>query len=204
MVFSEHNYSGTPLLYLGSDAFSDPQRPDRVLGSDLTARGKRKVYVNNYGVASGPRQIIHARLQYRDPNYWWAGLSFNHFSKRFADMSFLRRSADTYLDFDGVLNQNFDSNVVSSLLEQEDLGQVVLCHLTAGKSWRLKGKYMSLFLVVNNLLDVAYVSGGFEDSRIGSVFGLAEEADRPGGPLFGNRYFSGMWRSFYGSITLSF
>ena len=204
MVFSEHNYSGTPLLYLGSDAFSDPQRPDRVLGSDLTARGKRKVYVNNYGVASGPRQIIHARLQYRDPNYWWAGLSFNHFSKRFADMSFLRRSADTYLDFDGVLNQNFDSNVVSSLLEQEDLGQVVLCHLTAGKSWRLKGKYISLFLVVNNLLDVAYVSGGFEDSRIGSVFGLAEEADRPGGPLFGNRYFSGMGRSFYGSITLSF
>ena len=61
-----------------------------------------------------------------------------------------------------------------------------------------QGQIYESVLVVNNLLDVAYVSGGFEDSRIGSVFGLAEEADRPGGPLFGNRYFSGMGRSFYG------
>jgi len=78
-----------------------------------------------------------------------------------------------------------------------------LCHFTAGKSWRIDGAYLSLFFVVNNLFDATYLSGGFENSRVGSITAADEEANRPGGALFGNRYFSGMGRSFYGSITLS-
>ena len=203
LVHSRFVYSNDPLLYLSGDAFADLESSDTNFGSDLFILGRRKVFVQDYAVSRGPRAIKHLKLQYRDPKYWWASLSFNHFSGRVADISFLRRSEDAYLNQDGVLNPFAAAQDPSILLRQEQMNDVVLCHFTAGKSWRIDGAYLSLFFVVNNLFDATYLSGGFENSRVGSITAADEEANRPGGALFGNRYFSGMGRSFYGSITLS-
>jgi hypothetical protein len=63
---------------------------------------------------------------------------------------------------------------------------------------------MSIFASVQNLFDRPFVSGGFESSRKVYLPDLSQDQQRPYGPLFGNKYFPGLGRSYYLTCSLNF
>ena len=203
-AIGQNIYSNTPSIYLSGDDFDYELNDGIVEGNDLISRGKRKVFLNNYHVAAGPERVYKVGFEYRDPNYWWAGLTANYFSNSFIDISSLRRSEDFMTDEDGLPYANYEPIQVRQLLRQEKLTSFFIMNLVGGKSWRLKKYYLGIFASISNLLNEDYRTGGFEDSRYSSYPQQLQEQNRTGGPLFGNRYFSGRGTSYFISLSLRF
>lgn len=177
--------------------------PDNYVISDLDRLGSRDVYLKSYRPSIGPQQILHTSLTYRDPSFWWAGLVLSHFSDRYVGLSALRRSEDAFFQNSDELGpMNLDH--LKSLWRQEKLPSVTLASLKMGVSWRLQECFVSLFASVQNLFDRSFVSGGFESSRKVYLADLSLDQQRPHGPLFGNKYFPGLGRSYYLTCSLNF
>ncbi|MGB5941844.1 MAG: carboxypeptidase-like regulatory domain-containing protein [Leeuwenhoekiella sp.] len=185
-------YTNNPNLFYTSDDF------DNVLQlGDGTAKLK------NYHIAGGPENAFQLGLEYRDPDYWWVGVTGNYFSNAFVDVSALRRSPAFTTASDGQPIGNYDIQLGRELLRQEKLDSYSLVNIVGGKSWRIKDYYLGLFATINNVLDQEYRSGGFEDSRIADYEGLLEEHSRQT-PLFGNRYFFGYGSTYYFNVYVRF
>jgi hypothetical protein len=171
--------------------------------SDLNRLGARDVFINSFRPSMGPQQILHTSLTYRDPSFWWAGFVWSHFTDRYVGLSALRRSEDAFFQ-----NSNELGPLVlddrRSLWRQEKLPSVTLASIKMGVSWRLKESFVSIFASVQNLFDRSFVSGGFESSRKVYLADLSQDQQRPYGPLFGNKYFPGLARSYYLTCSLNF
>lgn len=202
--FGQAYYNSNPSLYLSGDDFDYDTTDGLVEGNDLLERGKRRVALENVHLAQGPQQAYQLGLEYRDPEYWWLSLSVNRFSHAYVDVSFLRRSDDFALDSDGQPLAQYDPAVARDLLRQERLPSYYLVHAVGGKSWRIKRYYISIFASVNNLLNQAFRTGGFEDSRLAGYKQQVEERNRGGGPLFGTRYFQGTGTTYFVNLSLRF
>jgi hypothetical protein len=73
-----------------------------------------------------------------------------------------------------------------------------------GKSWRINQKTLGLFAIVNNVLDITYKTGGFEQSR-NATYRQEFEDHQSGGPsVFGPKYFYGYGRTFMVNVYLTF
>ena len=201
---SQYLYTNAPDLYLSGDDFDDPITPEYREGNDLFKLGSRKVALKNLHVASGPEQVGQIGLEYRDPDYWWLGITLNYFSNAYIDISKLRRTSDFFTDRDGHVINDYDPAIASILLRQEQLEAYYLLNAVGGKSWRLKDYFLGFFVSVNNLLNTKYKTGGFEDSRRAGYRQQLEEYQRPQGPLFGNRYFFGTGTTYFFNIYLRF
>ncbi len=204
VAWGQHRYSKNPSLYLSGDDYDYNISDGFVEGNDLLDRGKRTVYLNNYHTSGGPERAYQLGLEYRDPDYWWVGISSNYFSNTYINISFLRRSEDFALDSDNQPYASYDPEVAKSLLHQEQFPSYLLLNLIGGKSWRINSYYLGFFASVNNVLNQAYRTGGFEDSRKTSYPQQIEENFASGGPLFGNRYFSGNGTTYYLNFYVRF
>ncbi len=203
--FGQYIYNSNPLLYLSGDDFDSDPLDGVVEGNDIEiVGGKRTVILENYHVAGGPERAAQIGLEYRDPKFWWAGITTNYFSNSYVDISYLRRTPDFYTDSDGLPFSNYDINTARALLKQEQLDDYFLVNVVGGKSWRIGGYYIGLFASINNLLDSRYRTGGFEDSRRVSYPQQLEERNRRYGPLFGNKYFFGNGTTYYANLYLRF
>ncbi len=213
-ILSKHNYTGTGKLFLAgtnlidhnpSHISTDPATDVKTYTiTDRDRLGSRKVVLNGYRPAVGPQQIIHATLTYRDPSYWWAGIVLSHFSNRYVGLSDYRRSEDAFFynaNELGVQGQDYD---LDALWYQEELAPVTLASIKMGVSWRIAESYISLFGSVQNLFNQTFVSGGFESSRAVYLPDLLKEQQRPYGPIFGNKYFPGIGRSYYLTCSINF
>lgn len=201
--FAQYLYTKDPYLYLAGDDFDDTATTN-LEGNDLFNRGMRMVSITNYHVSSGPERAYQLGIEYRDPAYWWLGLTVNYFSNAYIDVSKLRRTSDFYTDVDGLPFNDYDPVISRVLLKQEQLPDYFLVNAVGGKSWRIKGYYIGLFASINNLLNQDYKTGGFEDSRRASYRQQLEEQNRPYGPIFGNRYFFGSGATYYINIYVRF
>ncbi len=187
---NDYRYSNNPTLIQSSDnsLLSDP----------------KIAYIKNYRVAAGPQQAYSVALEYRSPKYWWVGASANFFRKNFVDIAPSLRTTNFYLNpTTGSQFDNIDEGKVRELLKQEDLGELFLVNLTGGKSWRVKGKYVSLFVSVNNLLNTQFKSGGFEQVRKGNYQAMLQDKAN-GYPVFGNKYFVGYGVNYMANLLVSF
>lgn len=200
----QFTYSNNPDLYLAGDDFDDVATPEYLEGNDLHKLGFRKAKLKNYHLANGPHHAYQIGFEYRATDYWWVGVTTNYFSHAYVDLSKLRRTPDFYSDTDGLPFNDYNSKTAKSLLKQEKLDDYFLVNAIGGKSWRIKGYYIGFFALVNNLLNTAYKTGGFEDSRRASFRQQLEEQGREYGPIFGNRYFYGYGTSFYLNVYLRF
>lgn len=198
----QYIYSDNAELYFSSDDFDNPDTPE-FDGNDLY-RGKREVTLKNYHVAGGPERAYQLGLEYRDPNFWWVGVTGNYYSNAYLDISNFRRTSDFYTDFDGQPYNDYDEEVARELLKQEKIDDYFLVNLTGGKSWKIKSYYVGFFASISNVLDQEYVTGGFEDSRRASYRQQIEEQNREHGPLFGNRYFFGNGSTYYVNVYVRF
>ena len=154
-------------------------------------------------LSRGPSQAISLGIDYRDPDYWWIGTTFNYLSENYIQISPITRTESFKLDPErGVIFENATDQNIAQLLSQKPLESVYLINLNAGKSWKIKDRYLSLFLSINNLLDADYKTGGYEQSRNGN-FGQLYQDYLSGQPSFGPKYWFGFGRTYFLNATLS-
>ncbi|MEM1001284.1 MAG: TonB-dependent receptor, partial [Bacteroidota bacterium] len=191
--FGEFTFQNNPDLYLTSVDFDGELR----FGDGTTA-------LKNYHVAGGPERAAQIGFEYRDPDYWNIGITANYFSHAFIDISNLARSANFTSDFDGNAFNDFDPIIAKELLRQERFDDYALVNIIGGKSWKIKDYFLGFFATINNLFDQEYRTGGFEQSRLSNFRRLQEDQSRPGGPLFGPRYFFGTGTTYYINMYIRF
>ncbi|GGD51784.1 TonB-dependent receptor [Muriicola marianensis] len=160
--------------------------------------------IKGYKLPRGPQTALSFGIEYRDPSYWWVGVTANYLANNYRDIAFIKRTRSFLIDPDtGVEFENFSEEKYQSLLKHEPLPPVYLLNLTAGKSWLHKGKYISAFLSANNLFDEAFKSGGYEQSRNGN-YGQMSKDNLSGSPSFGPKYWYGFGRTFFLNLAISF
>ena len=189
----QYTYNNNPNLYITSDDFEEP-----------LSFGDGTTKLKNYHVAGGPEQAYQLGFEYRDPKFWWVGLTTNYFSNAYIDVNNLARSDNFNLDYDGQPFNDYDVEVAKDLLKQEKFGDYFLVNIVGGKSWRIKKYYLGFFATINNVLDQEYKSGGFEQGRKTNYRDLKEDKSRPYGSVFGPRYFFGNGTTYYVNVYLRF
>ena len=190
-------YANNPNLYLTSDVTNE---------GVFDEKGRSGNYISNlknYKIAAGPHQAYSAGFEYRDPNYWWIGGTVNFFNNTYVDIAPLTRSRNFYSDADGLTFPDYDLESANQLLQQEKFDAYKVVNLVGGKSWKIDGYYISAFATVNNLLNTAYKSGGFEQGRNANYNELSEDKalDKP---VFGNKYWYGRGTTYFLNLNFSF
>ena len=190
-------YANNPNLYLTSDVTNE---------GIFDEKGRSGNYISNlknYKIAAGPHQAYSAGFEYRDPNYWWIGATVNFFNNTYVDIAPLTRSRNFYSDADGLTFPDYDLESANQLLQQEKFDAYKVVNLVGGKSWKIDGYYISAFATVNNLLNTAYKSGGFEQGRNSNYNELS--ADKAlNKALFGNKYWYGRGTTYFLNLNFSF
>lgn len=162
--------------------------------------------MKNYRQAGMPQQAYSLGLEYRDPKFWWIGANVNYIADNYLDVSALLRTnnffedpTDPYgLSYPGLTDED-----ARKYLRQEKFDASVLTNLVGGKSWRIDGKTLGFFASVNNLFDIEYKTGGFEQARNANYSEVA--ADYVGGTrTFGPKYFYGYGRTYFVNLYLNF
>jgi hypothetical protein len=190
-------YANNPNLYLTSDVTNEG------VFDENGRSGNYRSNLKNYKIAAGPHQAYSAGFEYRDPNYWWIGATVNFFNNTYLDIAPLTRSRNFYTDADGLTFPDYDLESASQLLQQEKFDAYKVVNLVGGKSWKIDGYYISAFATVNNLLNTAYKSGGFEQGRNANYNELS--ADKAlNKPVFGNKYWYGRGTTYFLNLNFSF
>jgi len=189
-AFGQHVYANNPQLYITSDDFVDPQ----IFGESL---------LKNYKIAGGPQQAYQLGFEYRDPNFWWMGITANYFANAYLNISPLARTKNFYLDSDGAPFSDYDPEIARSLLKQEKFDSYMLVNAVAGKSWRIKGNTIGFFAAVNNAFNKQSKTGGFEQGRNANYKTLLEDTSKEI-RVFGPKYWFGNGTTFYLNLYVRF
>lgn len=190
-AFGENVYTNNPNHYLTSDDF------------EILTFGDGTTKLKDYHFAGGPERAYQLGFEYRDPTFWWVGVTGNYFSNAYVDVSALRRSAAFTFNADGQPFNDYDPEIAKKLLKQEEFQDYILVNAVGGKSWKVKNYFLGFFATISNILDQNYKTGGFEDSRLADYRSLQEEQNRET-PVFGNRYFFGYGTTYYLNLYVRF
>lgn len=212
-AIGQFTFNNNPNIYYTSDGFLA-----NISGNRRRTYGDGKTYLKNLRVAGGPQKVFQLGFEYRDPDYWWFGMTTNYFSDIYTDVSALKRTEAFSTDFDlipkSILNQggnisgysinNYNASIARKLLQQEKFEPFTLVNIVGGKSWRI-GKYsVGLFATVNNIFNQEFRTGGFEQSRRIGYRNQIQEQSNPNGPVFGNRYFYGNGTTYFVNLSIRF
>lgn len=175
--------------------FSD-SRTFNELEGDLTTVGAtapQTTYLKNYRVATGPQQGYSLGLQYRAPKFWWVGFTANYLASNYLSPAPFRRTASIWGDNDP---SDFPEGLAESFLKQEKFSDEFMLNVNIGKTFRIGKYFAGISASVNNVLDNRdYVTGGFEQIRVGS---LQVMADNPAySKIFGPKYWYDRGRSYF-------
>jgi hypothetical protein len=193
-------YASDPLVAINFDTTGVAE--DLISAEGTVDLGKAKI--KDYKLAQGPQKVMAFGLEYRDPKYWWVGVTANHLAKNYANISTISRTQSFYLDPETAAPfPDATEEKVNKLLEQKPLDNFYLLNLTGGKSWLKKGKYISFFISVNNVFDAVFRTGGYEQSRNGN-FGQLQQDQLSGTPSFAPKYWYGYGRTYFLNVALSF
>ncbi|EDM45473.1 hypothetical protein SCB49_06687 [unidentified eubacterium SCB49] len=182
----QYTFTNNPNLYVTSDDLDGP-----VSFGDGTSKLK------GYHVAGGPERAAQIGFEYRDPTFWWFGITTNFFSHAYIDVNNLARTSNFSTDYDGQPFGDYDVEIAKDLLAQEQFDSYSLINLKGGKSWRIKGNYVGFFATISNILNTEYKTGGFEQGRKTNYSDLAADASLSNGRIFGPRYFYGYGATYY-------
>lgn len=186
----QYTYDNNPNIYLTSDRFAGELN----LGTSN---------LKDYKVASGPQHAYSVGFEYRDPEYWWVGMTANYFDRTYVDVAPITRTANFYRDTDGLPFSDYDPVVAKRLLQQERFDDYMVVNAVGGKSWKVGDYFIGMFASINNIFDKQYKSGGFEQSRNANyrVLKADKELDKP---VFGNRYWYGRGTTYFLNVYFRF
>ena len=203
-AYGKHTYSNNANVSINFDTagFNDD------VINDIGFKDLGETNIKDLRVANGPQQAYSLGVEYRDPQYWWISARANYLSNAYVDVSTITRTSDFFNNPDDPLSlpfEDIDIELANKLLEQEKFEGYYLLNLTGGKSWRLKGNYLSLFVSINNAFETIYRTGGYEQSRTANYADLVEDTAN-GNSLrnFGNKYWYGLGRSYFVNLAYNF
>ena len=165
------------------------------------------VYIKNYHQPGMPQTAASFGLEYRDPNFWWVGANINYLANSYIDVASILRTDN--FSIDGNTGDNYSGatpETVRDILKQEKFDSFALLNLTGGKSWRISKanrNTVGFFASINNVLDVEYKTGGFEQSRKATFPDLQGDLAN-GTPSFGPKYFYGYGRTYFVNFYINF
>jgi hypothetical protein len=188
-AFGEYTYTNNPNLVIRADG-------------NINDIFNGKATMEGYKQAGMPQQGYSAGLEYRDPKFWWISANINYLSNNYLDVAPLLRTSQFITNSDET-NFPYNPELAASYLKQEEFEALILMNFLGGKTWRIKEKTLGLFAIVNNVFDIQYKTGGFEQARNASYSELYK--DHQGTTRsFGPRYFYGYGRTFMVNIYLNF
>ncbi|SNY94739.1 TonB-dependent receptor [Flagellimonas pacifica] len=155
-------------------------------------------------LAQGPQTALALGVEYRDPKYWWMGLTTNYLANNYLNLSTITRTQSFLLNPDtGERFPEATEENVAQVLKQQKLDDFYLLNLVGGKSWFVDRKYISAFVSVNNLFDEVFRTGGYEQSRNGN-YGQLQKDNLSGTPSFGPKYWHSYGRTYFLNLAISF
>ncbi len=160
--------------------------------------------IKDYKLAQGPQKAYAFGIEYRDPKYWWVGMTANYLGNNYSNISTITRTQSFYLDPEtgSPFPEATEENVMK-LLRQDPLDNFYLLNLVGGKSWLVNSKYISVFGSINNVFDTVFRTGGYEQSRNGNYGQLARD-NASGNPSFAPKYWYGYGRTYFLNLAFSF
>ncbi|CAM1370236.1 TonB-dependent receptor [Tenacibaculum soleae] len=196
----QYTYSNNPNIILTSEISS----ASNLAGFD--ERGIKdygQTNLKNYKVASGPQTAYSFGFEYRDPEYWFLGLTANYLDNAYVDISPIKRTT-SFISDDGQPFPNFDPITAKQLLTQEKFDSYVTLNAIGGKTWRIgNSKYIGFFASVTNLLNKEYKTGGYEQGRT-SNYELENNDNVNETPNFGSKYWYGRGITYFVNINYRF
>ncbi|MDG1730989.1 MAG: carboxypeptidase-like regulatory domain-containing protein [Algibacter sp.] len=195
----QFTYANNPNLYLTTEADEESVAAGFVNGFKEFGQSKLK----DYKIAAGPHRAYSVGFEYRDPDFWWFGATANFLTNTYIDISPLTRSINFTTDFDGNVFNDYDEDLARKLLKQERFDDYMVVNLVGGKSWKIGGKYVSVFASVNNLLDEVFKTGGFEQGRNANYRELRDDKSL-NTQVFGSKYWYGRGATYFLNLNYSF
>lgn len=195
-AYGKYTYDSNPNVSITNDAQATAENPIPVFDFG-------KATLKNYHQAGMPQQAFALGIEYRDPKYWWIGTNINYLANSFIDISPISRTATFYKNPESGFNfPEASEERARELLKQEKFEPFTLLNVSGGKSWRIKGKNIGLFATVNNVLDLKYKTGGYEQARNANFRQLNQDVSS-GTPNFGNKYFYGYGRTYFVNVYIN-
>mgnify|MGYP000990970256 FL=1 len=165
--------------------------------------------MKDYRQPGMPQQAYSFGLEYRDPKFWWIGANVNYLADTYIDVSPILRTNTFFRDPASVNGASFPEATeerARELLKQEKFDSFTLVNLVGGKSWRVSNKNrntVGFFASINNIFDVTYKTGGFEQARNANYRELNQDVSS-GTPAFAPRYFYGFGRTYFINFYFNF
>lgn len=200
LSYGEYTYDNNPNLKINDDAQASATNTYPVVDF-------RQTYLKGYRQSGMPQQAASIGLEYRDPHFWWIGANANYLADSYIDVSNVLRTNNFTIDNStGISYPGANETAVRDILKQEKFDSFTLINLTGGKSWRVSSKSrdtFGFFASVNNVFDITYKTGGFEQSRK-ATFPDAQQDAAYGARSFGPKYFYGYGRTFFVNLYINF
>ena len=184
----QYTYDNNPYLYLGAD-------------NNTVAVGPSNL--ENYKIAGGPQRAYSVGFEYRDPDYWFIGVTSNFFTNTYVDVSPLTRTQNFYLAQDGLPFNDYDIGIARDLLRQEKFDDYMVVNMIGGKSWKIDDYFVGFFASINNILDQKYRTGGFEQGRNANYQQLLQDTNKPK-RVFGPKYWYGRGTNYFLNLYFRF
>lgn len=195
-AYGQFTFDSNPNVSINNDAVASLENTN--LSYDFGT-----ALLKNYKQSGMPQQAYAFGIEYRDPKYWWIGANINYLTDTYIDVSPISRTSHFYTNpASGFPFPEATEERAAELLKQEKMNPVVLLNCIGGKSWRIKGKYIGLFVSVNNILGLSYKTGGYEQARNANFRQLNQDVTS-GTPNFGNKYFYGYGRTYYINLSIN-
>jgi hypothetical protein len=212
-AYGQYTYDNNPTVLITNDARAtlDNTNPVKDFGTAT---------MKNYRQAGMPQQAYSFGVEYRDPKFWNIGANINYLADNYLDISPIMRTSNFFIN--PATGFNFPEATIErgrELLKQEKFDPISLLNIIGGKSWRIDGKTLGFFASINNVLDVTYKTGGFEQARNANFRQLNQDfssatpaipatstsAAVPANyPAFAPKYFYGYGRTYFVNLYLNF
>ncbi|WP_348799215.1 carboxypeptidase-like regulatory domain-containing protein [Flavobacterium adhaerens] len=195
-AYGQYIYNSNPNVIITNDAQATIENPNPVFDFG-------KATLKNYHQAGMPQQAYALGMEYRDPKYWWIGANINYLGNTYIDISPISRTETFYKNPSTEFNfPEASEERTRELLVQEKFEPVTLLNIAGGKSWKIKGKNIGLFATLNNVMDLKYKTGGYEQARNANFRQLNQDVSS-GTPNFGNKYFYGYGRTYFINLYIN-
>ncbi len=196
-ALGQYTYANNPNYYLFSDDFMKSNEvPEGWNGVAYKDYGTS--YLKDYKLQTGPQNGYSLGVEYRDPKFWWIGVSGNYLTNNYLDVAPYRRTTNFINNVESPITEES----LRDVLKQSRVSDEFMLNVNVGKTFRFGSYYLGTSLTVNNVLDNKdYITGGFEQLRLGSYDNAVNPYQQQ---LFGPRVFYGSGRTFFFNVYVRF
>jgi hypothetical protein len=199
--YGEYTYNNNPRTSLNNDNLASPTNTNPTIDFG-TAKLK------GYRLAVGPQTATSVGIEYRDPNFWWIGTNANFLANNYLDVSSLLRTDNFFKNPQDPYGLDLPfpeatAERAAELLKQQRFDDFTLVNLVGGKSWKINNTMFGFFASINNVLNVVYKTGGFEQARNANFREVNQDVSS-GTPAFAPRFFYGYGTTYFVNFYVNF